>query len=46
MELVQLHTLHIYVKGDTPEVGDVLGLLSKKIDTRTNFDKFRDKLKG
>ena len=29
MELVQLHTVHIDFKGERPEVGAVLGLLSK-----------------
>ena len=30
-ELMQLHTAHRYFKGDTPAVGDVLGLLSKTL---------------
>ena len=33
-------------KDDTPEVGAVLSLITKKIDIGTSFDKFRDKLKG
>ena len=28
-ELLQIHTAHEYFKGDTPEVGAVLGLMSK-----------------
>ena len=42
---MQLHALHRYFKVDTPEVGTVLGLMSKKLDTGTAFDKLRDKLK-
>ena len=33
-------------KGDTQEVGAVLGLFSEKLDTGTAFDKYREKLKG
>ena len=44
-ELMRLHTAHRYFKGDIPEVGAVLGLLSKKIDIGTDFDKFRVKPK-
>ena len=46
VEQVKLHTEKGYFKGDKPEVGAVLGLLSKKLDIETNFDKFREKLKG
>ena len=35
-----------YFKGDTPEVGALLGLLYKKLDIGTAFEKFREKLKG
>ena len=45
-ELVQLNPDHIYFKGDTPEVGAVLGLMSEKLDIGTDFDKFREKQKG
>ena len=43
---MQLHIAHRYFKGDTPEVGAVLGLLAKKIDIGTTFDKFIEKLNG
>ena len=45
-ELIQLHKEHKYFKGDTPEVGALLGLLYKKLDIGTAFEKFREKLKG
>ena len=45
-ELVHIHTSNIYFKGDTPEVGSVLGLMSKKLYIGTSFDNFREKLKG
>ena len=45
-KMLQLHTAHRYFKGDTLEEGSVLGLLSEKLDTGTDFDKFRDKIKG
>ena len=43
---MQLQTAHRDFKGDTPEVGAALGLLSEKLDIGTDFDKFREKLKG
>ena len=43
---MQLHTAHKYFKGDTREVGTVLGLLTEKIDIEMDFDKFKEKLKG
>ena len=45
-ELVQLHIANRDFKDNTPEVRAVLGLLSKKLDIGTDFDKFREKLKG
>ena len=45
MELVQLQTLNRYVKGDTLQVGTIIGLFSEKLDIGTAFDKFREKLK-
>ena len=45
-ELVQLNTPHRYFKGETSELGAVLGLLSKELDIGTAFDNFREKLKG
>ena len=38
---MQLHIAHRYFKGDTPEVGTVLGLLSEKLDIGMAFDMFR-----
>ena len=38
-ELVQISIAHRYFKGDTLELGAVLGLLSKKLDIGTYFDK-------
>ena len=43
---MQIHTADIYFKGDTPEAGAVLGLMSEKLYIGTDFDKFREKLKG
>ena len=45
-ELVQLHAAHIYFKSNTPKLGAVLGLMSKKLDIGTAFEKFIEKLKG
>ena len=45
MELVQLHTANRYFKGDTPELGVVLGLLSQKLDIGKAFHKFRENQK-
>ena len=45
-EIVQLHTIQRNFKNDTPEVGSLLGLMSKKIDIGMTFDNFREKLKG
>ena len=45
-ELIQIHKVHRYFKANTKEVGSVLGLLSKELDIGTDFDKFREKLKG
>ena len=45
-ELVHIHAVNIYFKGDTLEGGVVLGLLSKILDIGTSFETFRDKLKG
>ena len=41
---MQLHTVNRYFMGDTPEIGAVLCLLSKKLDIGTYFDKFRGKI--
>ena len=43
---MQLNTPHRYFKGETSELGAVLGLLSKELDIGTAFDNFREKLKG
>ena len=43
---MHLHTAHIYCDIETPEVGTVLGLLSKNIDNETAFDKFKGNRKG
>ena len=43
---MQLHIEHRYFKGDTPEVGAVLGLLSEKLYIGTDFGKLIEKLKG
>ena len=43
---MHLHTTNRYFMGDTSEVGAVLGLLSKKIDIGTDFENFREKLRG
>ena len=45
-ELVQLHITHRYFKDGTPEAGAVLGLLSGKLDIGTDFDKFREEIRG
>ena len=45
MELVHLHKLHKYFKGDKSEVGAVLGLLTKTIYTGTDFEMLRYNLK-
>ena len=45
-ELVHLQTAHRDSKGDTPELDSVLGLMSEKLYIGTDFDKFREKLKG
>ena len=45
-ELFQLHTSHEGFKGNTTEVGNVICLISEKLDIGTAFDKFREKLKG
>ena len=37
-EIVQLHTTHRYFKGDTPEVGNVLGLMSKTLYIGATFE--------
>ena len=46
IELVQLHTANRYFRGNTPEVGAVLGLLSKTFDIGAAFDNFGEKLKS
>ena len=43
---MQLHTAHRDFKDGTPEAGAVLGLLSGKLDIGTDFDKFREKIRG
>ena len=43
---MQIHKSNIYFKGDTLEVGAVRGIMYEKLDTGTDFDKFRDKLKA
>ena len=43
---MQLHRSHRYFKGDTPGVGAVIGLLSKILYIRMDFENFRGKLKN
>ena len=43
---MQLQTLHRDFKGDPMEVGAVIGLICEKFDNRTDFDMFREKIKG
>ena len=40
---MQLHTENRCFKDNTPEVGAVFGLLPKKLDIGTDFDKFIEK---
>ena len=42
---MKLHTTHRDFKVKTPEIGAVLDLMSEKLDTGMDFDKFRETLK-
>ena len=43
---MQIHTVNIYFKGDTLEVGAILGLMPNHLYIGTDFGNFREKLKG
>ena len=40
------HSTHRELKGNTREVGTIIGLFTEKLDIGRDFDKFREKLKG